>query len=76
MVFFQLNVTGLLFQSFRTASPANLKQPTKEIDNFITVNCECKCVAIQLVHRLLFIVHRIFFYLTNNSSLYFGSVHI
>ena len=23
MVFFQLNVTGLLFQSFRTASPYN-----------------------------------------------------
>ena len=26
MVFFQLNVTGLLFQSFRTASPIFLKK--------------------------------------------------
>ncbi|WP_290460892.1 hypothetical protein, partial [Bacteroides caecimuris] len=29
-----------LKRSSRTVSPANLKQPTKEIDNFITVNCE------------------------------------
>jgi len=25
---------------FTAPLPANLKQPTKEIDNFITVNCE------------------------------------
>ena len=35
-----------------------------------------KCVVVQFVHRSPFIVHRSFFYLTNNSSLYFGSVHI
>ena len=29
MVFFQLNVTGLLFQSFRTASPNNLPPSTR-----------------------------------------------
>ena len=39
-------------------------------------NGEYSAMIMQFVHRLLFIVHRIFFYLTNNSSLYFGSVHI
>ena len=29
MVFFQLNVTGLLFQSFRTASPHNTTYKVK-----------------------------------------------
>ena len=32
MVFFQLNVTGLLFQSFRTASPKKKYQLQKFIE--------------------------------------------
>ena len=31
MVFFQLNVTGLLFQSFRTASPLCINSSVSEI---------------------------------------------
>ena len=35
MVFFQLNVTGLLFQSFRTASP---RMDYNSITNFLILN--------------------------------------